>query len=51
MFVGPKLQSEISSLTEGLDLTVDYGSFNIPVGTTFWILESIIYSLIIGGSL
>ena len=25
MFVGPKLQSEISGLTTGLDLTVDYG--------------------------
>ena len=41
MFVGPKLQSEISSLTEGLDLTVDYGVLTFLSAPLFWILESI----------
>ena len=41
MFVGPKLQSEISSLTEGLDLTVDYGILTFLSAPLFWILESI----------
>ena len=38
MFVGPKLQSEISSLTEGLDLTVDYGVLTFLSAPLFWIL-------------
>ena len=37
MFVGPKLQSEISSLTEGLDLTVDYGVLTFLSAPLFWI--------------
>lgn len=41
MFVGPKLQSEISVLTEGLDLTVDYGVLTFLSAPLFWILESI----------
>jgi YidC/Oxa1 family membrane protein insertase len=41
MFVGPKLQSEISDLTEGLDLTVDYGVLTFLSAPLFWILESI----------
>lgn len=41
MFVGPKLQSEISNLTEGLDLTVDYGVLTFLSAPLFWILESI----------
>ena len=44
MFVGPKLQSEISDLAEGLDLTVDYGILTFLSAPLFWILE-IIYSL------
>ena len=41
MFVGPKLQSEISNLAEGLDLTVDYGVLTFLSAPLFWILESI----------
>ena len=41
MFVGPKLQSEISNLTEGLDLTVDYGVLTFLSAPLFWILEFI----------
>ena len=41
MFVGPKLQSEISALTSGLDLTVDYGVLTFLSAPLFWILDSI----------
>ncbi len=41
MFVGPKLQSEISKLTSGLDLTVDYGILTFLSAPLFWILDSI----------
>ena len=41
MFVGPKLQSEISDLAEGLDLTVDYGILTFLSAPLFWILEII----------
>ena len=43
MFVGPKLQSEITSLTNGLDLTVDYGVLTFLSAPLFWILDSINY--------
>tara|TARA_B100000902_G_scaffold377541_1_gene409887 strand:+ start:646 stop:2211 length:1566 start_codon:yes stop_codon:yes gene_type:complete len=43
MFVGPKLQSEISNLTEGLDLTVDYGVLTFLSAPLFWILDTINY--------
>ena len=41
MFVGPKLQSEISGLADGLDLTVDYGVLTFLSAPLFWILEII----------
>ena len=41
MFVGPKLQSEIADLAEGLDLTVDYGVLTFLSAPLFWILEII----------
>ena len=41
MFVGPKLQSEITNLTTGLDLTVDYGVLTFLSAPLFWILDSI----------
>nr|ALS56103.1 putative insertase [uncultured bacterium EIL5A08] len=41
MFVGPKLQSEISDLANGLDLTVDYGVLTFLSAPLFWILEII----------
>ena len=41
MFVGPKLQSEISDLANGLDLTVDYGILTFLSAPLFWILEII----------
>ena len=44
MFVGPKLQSEISGLADGLDLTVDYGVLTFLSAPLFWILE-IIYAV------
>ena len=37
MFVGPKLQSEISDLAEGLDLIVDYGVLTFLSAPLFWI--------------
>ena len=43
MYVGPKLQSEISNLTAGLDLTVDYGVLTFLSAPLFWILDSINY--------
>tara|TARA_Y100000022_G_scaffold198803_1_gene209835 strand:- start:1918 stop:3483 length:1566 start_codon:yes stop_codon:yes gene_type:complete len=41
MFVGPKLQSEISDLAKGLDLTVDYGILTFLSAPLFWILDLI----------
>ena len=41
MFVGPKLQSEISSLANGLDLTVDYGVLTFLSAPLFWVLDLI----------
>ena len=41
MFVGPKLQSEISELAPGLDLTVDYGLLTFLSAPLFWILDVI----------
>lgn len=41
MFVGPKLQSEISGLANGLDLTVDYGVLTFLSAPLFWILDLI----------
>lgn len=41
MFVGPKLQSEISGLASGLDLTVDYGVLTFLSAPLFWILDLI----------
>ena len=48
MFVGPKLQSEISSLTNGLDLTVDYGVLTFLSAPLFWVLDSINFIFGIG---
>jgi len=45
MFVGPKLQSEISELAPGLDLTVDYGMLTFLSAPLFWILD-VIYTLL-----
>ncbi len=45
MFVGPKLQSEISELAPGLDLTVDYGMLTFLSAPLFWILD-VIYNLL-----
>lgn len=41
MFVGPKLQSEISDLATGLDLTVDYGVLTFLSAPLFWVLDII----------
>jgi YidC/Oxa1 family membrane protein insertase len=41
LFVGPKLQSELEQLAEGLDLTVDYGWLVFISKPMFWVLEQI----------
>tara|TARA_Y100000590_G_scaffold109050_1_gene124333 strand:- start:147445 stop:149109 length:1665 start_codon:yes stop_codon:yes gene_type:complete len=39
LFVGPKNQEEISGITPGLELTVDYGTLTFLAAPLFWILE------------
>ena len=41
LFIGPKLQAELSQLAEGLDLTVDYGWLVFIAKPMYWILEKI----------
>lgn len=38
-YVGPKVQSELSELAEGLQLNVDYGIFTIIADPIFWLLS------------
>jgi YidC/Oxa1 family membrane protein insertase len=39
LYVGPKLQNELSTVTPGLDLTVDYGIFTVIAQPLFWVLS------------
>ena len=41
LFVGPKLQTLLASVTKGLELTVDYGKLTIIAQPIFWVLEHI----------
>ena len=39
LYAGPKIQSTMEELAEGLDLSVDYGMFSILSKPLFWLLE------------
>jgi YidC/Oxa1 family membrane protein insertase len=40
-YAGPKLQHDLEAISEGLDLTVDYGWLTIIAKPIFWVLEKI----------
>lgn len=39
LYAGPKIQSEMKEISEGLDLSVDYGIFSIISKPLFWLLQ------------
>jgi YidC/Oxa1 family membrane protein insertase len=41
LYVGPKLQNELSQLATGLELTVDYGWLTILAKPIFWLLDKL----------
>jgi YidC/Oxa1 family membrane protein insertase len=41
LFVGPKLQSQLEEVADGLKLTVDYGWLTILAQPLFWLLQQI----------
>ena len=41
LFIGPKLQSQINNLTEGLDNTIDYGFLSVIAHPIYWLLDKI----------
>ena len=41
MFVGPKLQRVLETVTPGLELTVDYGKLTFLAEPVYWLLEKI----------
>jgi YidC/Oxa1 family membrane protein insertase len=41
LYVGPKLQEELESIAEGLELTVDYGWLTVIAKPIFWLLDAI----------
>jgi YidC/Oxa1 family membrane protein insertase len=41
LYVGPKLQDQLESIAEGLELTVDYGWLTVIAKPIFWLLEAI----------
>ena len=41
LFVGPKLQAQLSETAPGLELTVDYGIFTIFAQPLFWLLKTL----------
>jgi len=41
LFVGPKLQSQLEAVADGLQLTVDYGRLTILAQPLFWLLQTI----------
>ncbi|WP_038070480.1 MULTISPECIES: membrane protein insertase YidC [Thioalkalivibrio] len=41
LWVGPKLQDELSEIAQGLELTVDYGMFTFLAKPLFWLLDLI----------
>lgn len=40
-YVGPKIQSDLEKISEGLDLTVDYGIFSFISKPLFWVMDHI----------
>jgi len=41
LYVGPKLQDQLQSVAEGLELTVDYGWLTVIAKPIYWLLETI----------
>ena len=41
LYVGPKIQSRLEQIAEGLELTVDYGMLTVLAKPLFWLLEKI----------
>ncbi len=41
LFVGPKLQSQLAEVADGLTLTVDYGMLTILAQPLFWLLQTV----------
>ncbi len=41
LFIGPKLQTKLSKISENLDDTVDYGFLSVIAHPIFWVLENI----------
>jgi YidC/Oxa1 family membrane protein insertase len=41
LFVGPKLQDQLSATAEGLELTVDYGVLTVLAQPLFWVLSKV----------
>ncbi len=41
LYIGPKLQNELATVAEGLDLTVDYGWLTILAQPIFWLLNKL----------
>ncbi len=41
LYVGPKTISEISTISDGLDLTVDYGVLTFLAAPLFWVLDKL----------
>ncbi|WP_297528140.1 membrane protein insertase YidC [Thiohalobacter sp.] len=41
LYVGPKIQSRLEQIAEGLELTVDYGALTILAKPIFWLLQKI----------
>lgn len=39
LYAGPKIQSDMKQIAEGLDLSVDYGMFSILSKPLFWLLQ------------
>jgi YidC/Oxa1 family membrane protein insertase len=46
LYVGPKLQKELEQISEGLELTIDYGVLTFIAKPLFWLLDKI--HLIVG---
>jgi len=46
LYVGPKLQKELEQISEGLELTIDYGVLTFIAKPLFWLLDKI--NLIVG---
>ncbi|HQS03318.1 MAG TPA: membrane protein insertase YidC [Halothiobacillus sp.] len=39
LYVGPKIQSNLAPLAQGLNLTIDYGIFTVIADPIFWLLK------------